>query len=84
MSLRPVEPITGRPWPLIETAEVRLARPSEICDYCEGRAAAVVVEDGVLADEARLICAPCLLDAVQAYPEHGEGPTDQVPQERTP
>lgn len=69
---RPVHPGIGRPWPLIETAKVRLARPGEDCRHCDARPAAVIVEDGVLADEEHAICAPCLLDALLAYPEHGE------------
>ena len=52
-------------------ATVRLSRPGQWeCVKCNGRDSVVLVEDGIMADEERPICAPCLLAAVESYPEH--------------
>jgi hypothetical protein len=69
---RPVDPILGRPWPMLETATVQLHSATQPCDKCSRRPGVVSVEDGVLVDEEIVICAPCLLDAVSAYPEHND------------
>jgi hypothetical protein len=61
-----------------EHATVALSGPSApACIKCNSRASAVVIEDGVMVDEERWVCASCLLHAVDAYPEAGEGPTER-------
>lgn len=70
------DPPDAPPWPLIETAAVILHDGSMFCGKCSARRAAVEVSDGVLTEEEQYVCAPCLLDAIGAYPEHLEGPSD--------